>query len=339
MVPRVVWPSPALPGLTLGRGGPGFVPGEEGPSARGGGGQGGRGYRPGTGPRGTQGGRAQAFHLGTSGSGQKPSQKETLTAAWVVQPRSRRTMVFTRTWQESEQRKGSGRGSGGGAPWGRVRGRRLGGAQGQEGGLTHFLTGVAAALFPEDALGKGSEGKLNRWGLGRPGVGRGGGLPGGRIWAPGWAGPPGVGGGGRGLRGGACGRASRSPDTHPAAGHVWTDGGCGRQHREPFLDLAAVLRAVVHEAVEPRLVELKSQGESGGQVGGHGVGGGAEGEGLLPGPAGHPARCKPSARSPHSTCPPRWNTRSPGGGGWSRAHPGSPALLLSHLQARGPGPP
>lgn len=44
---------------------------------------------------------ASKENLGTSGSGQKPSQKETLTAAWVVQPRSRRTMVFTRTWQES----------------------------------------------------------------------------------------------------------------------------------------------------------------------------------------------------------------------------------------------
>lgn len=235
MVPRVVWPSPALPGLTLGRGGPGFVPGEEGPSARGGGGQGGRGCRPGTGPRGTQGGRAQAFHLGTSGSGQKPSQKETLTAAWVVQPRSRRTMVFTRTWQESEQRKGSGRGSGGGAPWRRVRGRRLGGAQGQEGGLTHFLTGVAAALFPEDALGKGSEGKLNRWGLGRPGVGRGGGLPGGRVWAPGWAGPPGwVGVGGASGAGRAAELAG--PQTHTL--QLGTSGqtvGVGVSTGSPFL--------------------------------------------------------------------------------------------------------
>lgn len=162
-------------------------------------------------------------HLDTPG--QEPSQKVTLTRA--SQSPCRRMVLLTWTWQESGPRKGGGgwglRGPGPGAlapchvpsrP--AARGGVLGGRQPR---LTHFLTGVAAASLPEDALQRGTEGGLGiqrgLQGQGPPaGVASrarlGGGLSTGvvcgggasrRAWSVGL--PGGRGAGGRGLPGGA----------------------------------------------------------------------------------------------------------------------------------------
>lgn len=47
------------------------------------------------------------------------------------------------------------------------------------------------------------------------------------------------------------------PDTHLAGGHVRADHRHWGQHRGSVPGLAVVLRAVVHEAVDPGLVELE----------------------------------------------------------------------------------
>ena len=126
LVPCPTWPSQALPGRALGvREGPRvgaallgrpFFPscsklGPPAPAPA-------PGVRPETGTR-TRGapggvpvcpgGEARAAHR--DAPGQKPSQKGTLTAAWVAQPRCRRTVMLARTWQESGQTKGGGGGS------------------------------------------------------------------------------------------------------------------------------------------------------------------------------------------------------------------------------------
>lgn len=121
--------------------------------------------------------------------------------------------------------------------------------------LTHFLTGVAAAGFPEDALkgeGETEGGLVVGWGnLEERGL-RGGGGP---------SGESGV------CRVGPLPWGSPSRRTHLAAGHVRAGRGPRGEHVEPVLDLAAVLRAVVHAAVDPGLVGLKGNGEGAGSQG------------------------------------------------------------------------
>ena len=113
-----------------------------------------------------RGWRAQAAHRDTSG--QEPSQKETLTAAWVTQPRCRRTVMSAWTWQVSAQRKGNrgrsprthitSRSGWGSSGIGQLQEESVGRAEGaerQEGEprLTRLHTRVAAANFIEDARG------------------------------------------------------------------------------------------------------------------------------------------------------------------------------------------
>ena len=163
-----------------------------------------------------QGWRARAAHRDTSG--QEPSQKETLTAAWVTQPRCRRTVMLAWTWQVSAQRKGNrgrsprthitSRSGWGSSGIGQLQEEAVGRAEGaerQDGEprLTRLHTRVAAANFLEDALwGEGEEAGLEwagsvvvGWGWrGRGSVVGGQGPSGNELWE--WVGVGGAGVGG-----------------------------------------------------------------------------------------------------------------------------------------------
>lgn len=243
--------------------------------------------------------------------GHEPSQKVTLTGA--SQSPCRRTVLLTRTWQVSGQRRG---GSLRTPTWGpsslvpsgsAAQGRFLGFGQEPMGGDWAEMEGGDGKVVSTYPLPHRSS--SSRFSGGCPAAGDkeragGGSRPQGWALLPGlaWGSVGGVCTVGRGVaywkgagspgrcvggvsRAGQCvasrawcgwalsGKAGRQPGwwdpwgTHSAAGDVRAGHGPQGQHRNSVLSLAVVLRAVVHDAVDPGLVGLKCTGESEARVG------------------------------------------------------------------------